>query len=84
MLEFAKTVAAKLNLKETNVLAVLELLADVKETVAVRVFCMTVLDNLSKHYPEIKQELRVILQDQLEQGCTAGFRSRASKILRSK
>ncbi len=61
-----------------------DLLADVKETVAVRVFCMTVLDNLSKHYPEIKQELRVILQDQLEQGCTAGFRSRASKILRSK
>lgn len=58
------------------------LLADVKETVAVRVFCMTILDNLSEYYPEIKQELRTILQDQLEQGCTAAFRSRASKILK--
>lgn len=61
-----------------------DMLADVKETVAVRVFCMTILDNLSKHYPEIKQELRIILQDQVEQGCTAGFRSCALKILERK
>ena len=59
-----------------------DLLADVNETVAVRVFSMTVLDNLSKHYPEIKQELHSILEDQLELGCTAGFRSRAKKILK--
>jgi hypothetical protein len=61
-----------------------DLLADIKETVAVRVFSMTILDNLSRHYPEIRQELKVILEDQLEQGCTAGFRSRASKILKGK
>ncbi|HYC28951.1 MAG TPA: hypothetical protein VEB42_09045, partial [Chitinophagaceae bacterium] len=31
-----------------------DLLADVNEPVAVRVFSMTVLHNLSKHYPEIR------------------------------
>lgn len=59
-------------------------LADVNETVAVRVFSMTILDNLSKYYPEIKQELHSILEDQLELGCTAGFKSRAKKILKRK
>jgi hypothetical protein len=61
-----------------------DLLADVKETVAVRVYSMTVLDNLTKHYPEIRQELNVILKEQLEQGCSAAFRSRAQKILNNK
>lgn len=61
-----------------------DLLADPNETVAVRVFSMTVLDNLSKNYPEIRQELTTIIEDQLEQGCTAGFRSRAKKILNRK
>lgn len=61
-----------------------DLLADVNETIAVRVFSMTVLDNLSKEYPEIRQELKLIIEDQLEQGCTAAFRSRASKILKKK
>lgn len=58
-----------------------DMLADPNETVAVRVFSMTVLDNLSKNYPEIRQELIAIIEDQLEQGCSAGFRSRAKKIL---
>lgn len=61
-----------------------DLLADVKETVAVRVFSMTILDNLSKSYPEIRQELTTILESQLELGCTPGFRSRANKILKRK
>lgn len=61
-----------------------DLLADAKETVAVRVFSMSVLDKLSKNYPDIRQELTAILTDQLEQGCSAGFRSRASKILKRK
>src|ERR1044072_6798370 len=34
-----------------------ELLADPKETIAVRAFSMTVLANLAKVYPDIKQEL---------------------------
>lgn len=57
------------------------LLADPKETVAVRCFSMTVLDKLSLIYPELRQELEAILQAQLEQGASAGFRSRARKIL---
>jgi hypothetical protein len=61
-----------------------DFLADPKETVAVRCFSMSVLDNLSKDYPEIRQELITIIQDQLEQETTAGFRSRAKKILNKK
>lgn len=60
-----------------------DFLADVKETVAVRCFSMTVLGNLAKNYPEIKQELRMVIEDQLEAGCTAGFRSRAVKTLKA-
>jgi hypothetical protein len=61
-----------------------DFLADPKETVAVRCFSMTVLANLSKTYPEIKQELRAIIEDQLEHEPTAGFRARAKKILNEK
>lgn len=60
-------------------------LADPKEAIAVRVFSMTVLDNLTKKYPEIKQELHAIIQEELEQGhASAGFISRAKKILKRK
>ncbi len=58
-----------------------DLLADPKETVAVRCFSMTVLGNLAQHYPEIKPELRIIIEDQLEQQPTAGFKARARKVL---
>lgn len=58
-----------------------ELLADPKETIAVRCFSMTVLDNLSKLYPDIRQELVAIIEDQLEHEPTAGFRSRAKRVL---
>ncbi len=61
-----------------------DLLADPNETVAVRVFSMTVLDTLSAQYPEIRQELRVIIEDVLEQGCTAAFRARARMVLKGK
>lgn len=59
-------------------------LADPNEAIAVRVFSMTVLDNLSKSYPEIRQELVAIIEDQLEQGCTPAFRARARKVLKGK
>ena len=57
-----------------------ERLLDRKEAIAVKVFAMTVLFNISKEYTELQQELRVVLEDQLEQG-SAGFRNRAGKIL---
>ncbi len=59
-----------------------DFLADTNETIAVRVFSMTVLDHLSIIYPEIKQELHAIIHDELENGhASAGFKSRAKKIL---
>jgi len=57
-----------------------ELLADPKETIAVRVFSMTVLNNLSKSYPDIRQELRAIVYDIMEHEPSAGFKSRARKL----
>lgn len=58
-----------------------DLLADVKETVAVRAFSMTVLANLAKFYPDIKQELAAIIEDQLELDPTPGFKTRGQKVL---
>lgn len=51
------------------------------EPIAVKVFSMTVLNNLSKTYPEIKPELRLLIEDQIPYQ-TAGFKSRANKILK--
>jgi hypothetical protein len=58
-----------------------ELLADPQETIAVRAFSMTVLANLAVHYPDIKQELRAVIEDALEQDPSPGFKNRAGKTL---
>jgi hypothetical protein len=52
-----------------------------EEPVAVKVFAMTVIANLCKDYPELKSELVPLIEDQLP-FATAGFRSRARKVLR--
>ena len=59
------------------------LLADVKETIAVRAFSMTVLANLAKDYPEIKQELKALLEEGLEHDPSPGFKNRALKTLKN-
>jgi len=51
------------------------------EALAVKVFSMTVLSNLAKKYPEIIPELKIIIEDQLPDQ-TAGFKSRAKKIIK--
>ncbi len=57
-------------------------LQDEKETVAVRAFSMTVIEKISAYYPELKNELRLILEDALaHQKLSPGFISRAKKIL---
>jgi hypothetical protein len=56
-------------------------LADTREPIAVRVFCMTVLANLSKAEPGLKQEVRLLIEDQLP-SASAAMRSRANKILK--
>lgn len=40
-------------------------LSDLSVPIAIRVFSLTVLGNLAVHYPELKQELRVVLETQL-------------------
>ena len=57
-------------------------LADPKETIAVRVFSMTVLSKLSKLYPEIKQELKLVIEEGLTERPTAGYRARAKEVLK--
>jgi hypothetical protein len=50
------------------------------EAIAIKVFSMTIIHNLTKDYPELKEELKFILEEQLPFQ-SAGFRSRAGKIL---
>jgi hypothetical protein len=50
--------------------------------IAVKVFSLTILANLSALYPEILGELKLIIEEQWEHA-TPAFRSRAKKILRN-
>ena len=50
------------------------------EKPAVKAFSLTVLQKLSRQYPEIKNELRTIIEDRRDLE-SAAFRSRAKKIL---
>lgn len=53
-----------------------------KEAVAVKVFAMTVLSNLIENEPDLKKELRIILEDQLPYA-SAGFTVRAHRVLKA-
>jgi hypothetical protein len=54
---------------------------DVETPIAVKVFALTILSNLSKDYPAIRSELKLIIEEQWERA-TPAFRSRARKILK--
>ena len=56
-----------------------DFLSDPKETVAVKCFSMTVLAGLSKQFPDIRNELRLLIDEQWE-NATAGFKARARKM----
>ena len=58
-----------------------EYINSANEPVAIKAFSLTVLGNLSKKYPEIKQELKTIIEDRFDHE-SAAFRSRAKKILK--
>ena len=58
-----------------------KLLSEPAETVAVHCFSMVVLFNLSKIYPDIKHELKMVIEDHMRHEVTAGFLSRAKKVL---
>lgn len=50
--------------------------------VAIKAFSLTALHNLSKKYPEIKSELKTLIES-LWENETAAFRSRGKRILKS-
>jgi len=52
-----------------------------KSAIAIKVFAMTAIFNLSAKYPEIKPELKLLIEMQLPNG-SAGFISRGKKILK--
>lgn len=56
-------------------------LSNSKEAVAIRVFSMTVLANLSKTNPDLIPELKILIEDGMLQGKPA-FLSRGRKILK--
>lgn len=56
-------------------------LMDPKQPIAVRVFSMQVLSNIATHLPDLKKELRLVIEDQLPYA-SAGFLSRAKKVLK--
>ncbi len=60
-----------------------DFLTNPKEAIAVRCFSMTVLYNLSIHYPDIKQELKTIIEDILENNTTPALRARGKQIMKS-
>ena len=51
-----------------------------KTPIAAKAFSMTILFNLSKIYPEIQNELQIIIEENIDFE-TAAFKSRAKKIL---
>ncbi len=56
-------------------------ISDPQEKVAIKAFSLTVLQNLCRQYPEIKSELKTIIEDRWDYE-TVAFRSRAKKILK--
>ncbi|MEM9389404.1 MAG: hypothetical protein AAGA02_02955 [Bacteroidota bacterium] len=49
--------------------------------IAVKVFSMTVLANICEKEPDLKNELALLIEDQMPYG-SAGFRNRGAKILK--
>lgn len=58
----------------------LNFLSSHEETIAVKVFSMSVAYNIVRQVPELKEELQIIIEDQLPYG-TSGFKNRGQKII---
>ena len=58
-----------------------DFVSDPETPIAVKAFALTILSNLSRDYPEIRGELKLIIEEQWERA-TPAFRSRARKILK--
>jgi hypothetical protein len=58
-----------------------DMLASHNEPIAVKVFSMTVLANLAQDEPDLKNEIRILVEREMI-NASAGFCSRGSKVLR--
>lgn len=58
-----------------------KIMESAREPIAVKVFAMTLLANICQKVPELKNELKILIENQLPYG-SAGFKSRANKILK--
>jgi hypothetical protein len=58
-----------------------EFIQSPKTPIAVKAFSLTILSKLSKAYPEIHGEMRLIIEEQWEHA-TPAFRSRAKRVLK--
>jgi hypothetical protein len=56
-------------------------LSDPNEAIAVRVFSMSVLANLAKQYPDIKNELEAVIKSQFKES-SGGLKVRARNVLK--
>ncbi|QJB37578.1 hypothetical protein HF324_06825 [Chitinophaga oryzae] len=63
--------------------ACFQYLEDPREMIAIKAFAMTILSNLAVAYPDIKNEIRILLEDLLEHDPSPGIRSRAQKVMKS-
>jgi hypothetical protein len=54
---------------------------DPREKPAIKAFSLTVLQNLSRQYPDIRHEIKIIIEERWEQE-SAAFRSRAKRVLK--
>ncbi len=60
-----------------------DLLSNSSETIAVKAFSMTVLYNISKREPDLKNELKALIEKELQQpNPSKGLISRGTKILK--
>lgn len=55
-------------------------LGEVSEAIAIRCASMTILEKICRRIPELSDELRLMLEEELQHG-SAGLKSRARKIL---
>lgn len=56
-------------------------LLDLKQSIAIRVFSMTVLGRISHKYPELQDELISVIEEFMPHG-SAGFKARGRRILK--
>jgi hypothetical protein len=57
-------------------------LIDAKQPVAIRVYAMQILFNISEKEPDLKNELKLILESLLDDTTSGGIISRAGKLLK--